>query len=110
MIECECNNPKSGFSLFQSSMVGIDEERGRYGEVSILKCARCGSLWLHYLVEYEGFTGSGRWYRAPLTEGMASRVTPRNAVEILRGIPWHFYGGSYFRTDGSRGTGIISVD
>lgn len=110
MTECECNNPKSGLAIFDSLRIGIDEERGRYGEVSLLRCARCGSLWLHYRVEYEGTTGSGRWYRGPVSELIAGRATPQNAVEIIRRLPWHFYGGSYFRTDGERGAGDIFVD
>ncbi len=41
--------------------VGVDETEGKFADVSVRRCDRCGRLWLCYFVEYEAFTASGRW-------------------------------------------------
>ena len=82
--------------------LGVDTGRGRFGDVAIERCIRCGRAWLRYHYEMEAFTGSGRWYRGLLTPEQAARATPANALEILAELPWHLYGGSYFGTDGRR--------
>jgi hypothetical protein len=108
--ECRCMTPPFDYRDFHSVPVGIDTTNGRCGEVSIETCKRCGAEWLHYLVEYEGFTGSGRWYRGLLAEEMRGSLTPERAVTLLEALPWHFYGGSFFHSTGRRGSGPILVD
>lgn len=95
---------------FESQNMGVDSTNGRFGEVSVETCKACGSRWLRYFVEHEHRSRSGRWYRAPATEEMLDALASTNAVELLRKAPWHFYGGSYFKSTGKRGTGPIIVD
>ena len=83
---------------------------GRYGEVTLLTCVHCGTKWLHYLVEYEAFTASGRWFRAPISEEAIATITPEQAVPFLEQQPWHFLGGSYFRSRGRRSSGAIRAE
>jgi len=45
-----------------------------------------------------------------ISPDLAATLTPERAVPILESLPWHFYGGSYFRSTGKRGTGPIFVD
>lgn len=95
--DCICMNPeKIRWNKFTSQRVGIDEQCGRFGEVSLEKCQMCQRIWLHYFVEYEHLSGSGRWYRGLISEEIAQTITPENAVEILNNLEWHLYGGSYF--------------
>lgn len=93
-----------------SELIGVDETNGRFGEVSVETCKTCGAKWLRYFVEYEAFTASGRWYRGLVSQETLSSLTPEGAVDALSGLPWHFYGGSYFETTGRKGVGAISVD
>jgi len=112
MIEPQfcCSNPPFYFDDFQIIPIGIDETNGRFGEVSIHICKSCQSKWLRYFVEYEAFSESGRWYRGLISDEVANTVTPENAVEILEGLDWYYRGGSYFKTDGQKGSGRVSVD
>lgn len=103
--ECSCMHPPFHYQNFHSNSIGTDITNGRYGEVTIKKCKKCGKLWLHYLVEYEAFTKSGRWYRGLISESKAKKISPESAVNYLEELDWHFYGGSYFDT-----TGRISND
>ncbi len=109
MTECKCMEPKNRGG-FDSVLIGIDETHGRFGEVSIQTCNRCGNKWLYYFVEYEAFSESGRWYRGLVTEDVARSVTPETAVTVLENLDWRISGGSYFRSTGRKGTGPIHVD
>jgi hypothetical protein len=95
---------------YDTVSLGIDGTKNRGGEVTVETCKACGSRWLRYFVEYEAFSQSGRWYRGLVTEEMLESLKPEQAAELLASLPWHFYGGSYFRTLGRRGSGPILVD
>lgn len=110
MSACHCMTPPFSFKDYDSQLLGVDETNGRFGEVSIETCKACGSRWLRYFVEYEAFSESGRWYRGQVTPEMVESLTPEQAPELLADLPWHFYGGSYFRTTGRKGYGSVSVD
>lgn len=107
---CRCELPPLDYRDFASTFVGVDETKGRFGEVTLERCRQCGRVWLRYEVEYEAFPQSGRWYRGLITEEQAEAVTPENAVEILQSLEGHLYGGPYFRHAGMRTTGSIFVD
>lgn len=107
---CTCMTPPFHHSEFESAEIGVDETKGRFGEVTIEKCKRCSRKWLRYFVEYEAFPKSGRWYRGLISHDIANTITPQSAVEILEGLDWYFYGGSYFETAGKKGSGPIFVD
>ena len=102
--------PPFHYTDFDSDPVGVDPTKGRFGEVSIETCRHCGAKWLRYFVEHEGFSESGRWYRGLVTDEQARSVTPEGALAVLEALPWHFYGGSYFRTTGRKGSGPVLLD
>src|SRR5690349_793813 len=104
--ECLALGPRS----FDEAFVGVDHTRGRFGDVNVRTCRACGRRWLHYHVEYEAFTASGRWYTALLPDGAEADLTPEAAIPLLERLPWHVYGGSYFRTAGRHGTGPFRAD
>jgi hypothetical protein len=95
---------------YDSTMIGVDETNGRFGEVSVETCKACGQMWLRYFVEYEFFSESGRWYRGPVTPEMVESLKPEQAPELLASLPWRFSGGSYFRSQGQKGTGPGILD
>src|SRR6187200_2159565 len=94
--ECRCSDPQGRFGGFDQIDIGVDKTHGRFGSVDLWRCKNCGRCWLHYFVEYEAFSRSGRWFRGLITEEQATRVTPENAAALLESLPWHFFGGSYF--------------
>jgi len=108
--QCRCMEPQCSFDAFDKTDIGVDETKGRFGSVDSYHCKHCGRYWLHYHVEYEAFSRSGRWYRGLITREQATSVTPENAVALLDSLPWHFYGGSYFDTPGKKGSGPVRVD
>ena len=110
MSTCRCYKPPFHCQDFVSAPVGIDKTNGRYGEVTVETCAHCGEKWLHYFVEYEAFTASGRWFRGPISNAALAAITPENSVPFLEKLPWHFKGGSYFGSGGQLSTGAVRAD
>jgi hypothetical protein len=93
-MPCHCSEPTFNYTDYASKHVGVDETNGRHGDVTIQQCRSCGALWLKYLLEWEWYAESGRWYRGQMTPEQAESLTPQNAAEMLGALPWHFYGGS----------------
>jgi hypothetical protein len=110
MSDCLCFRPPFDYRDYVSEPVGIDMTNQRFGEVSIQTCKRCGTKWLHYLVEYEAFTTSGRWFRGLISEEALAAITPSGAIPYLEQLPWYFMGGSYFHSRGRRSSGKIHAD
>jgi len=105
---CRCAAPKAGYDIWcDERNVGVDETSGRYGVVNVWRCAHCRQLWLHYRVEYEAFSRSGRWARCPISEELAATLEPEQAVAVLDAAPQHIYGGSYWDTTGMIGHGRL---
>jgi hypothetical protein len=107
--ECKCMTPPFHYLDYEKESIGVDETNGRFGEVTIDVCKLCGTRWLHYFAEFPSFSESGRWYRGCLKSEMLASLTPETALEIMNDLPWHFYGGSYFRTTGARSIGPGSI-
>ena len=87
--------------------VGCDLTEGRFADVTLLRCARCGRLWLRYAVEYEAFTASGRWAEAPIDDASAANIRPETAAKFLETVDWHIRGGSYWGHTAKRNGGPI---
>ena len=112
MSACRCMTPPFPGADFYSQFVGIDRTNGRFGKVSVETCRRCGAQWITYSVEDEAFSESGRWYRGLASPEMLMDLTPEGAVGTLESLPWHYCGGSFFRSTGRKrsGPGPILVD
>ncbi len=108
--DCRCLTPPFDYRDFDSAAVGVDETNGRFGEVSIETCRLCDRRWLRYVVEYEAFSRSGRWYRGLVTDAIARSVQPESAVKVLQSLAWRFAGGDYFDSTGFKSTGPVVVD
>ena len=110
MTVCRCMTPPFDFKDYDCELLGIDETNARFGQVSVQTCQACGRKWVHYFVEYEAFSNSGRWYRGPVTPEMQLSLRPESAVALLESLAWYFDGGSYFETTGRQGSGQVQVD
>ncbi len=102
--------PPFSYLNYETIELGIDETNGRFAEVSIQTCKHCGTKWLNYFVEIEGFSSSIKWFKAKIEASFLDEITPENAVENIEKADWHFYGGSYYGTGISIGYGKIHVD
>lgn len=107
MSDCRCRNPPFHYRDYVSRSLGIDTARGRGAEVTLETCVHCGTHWLKYLIEHEAFTASGRWFRAPVPEAELATLTADTALAFLERQPWHFYGGSFYRSTGARFPGPL---
>lgn len=107
---CICLTEPQTFDQYaEVKFVGIDATNGRFGEVNIKQCKACGQLWLHYFVEYEAVTSSGRYFMGLIAPERADTITAESAVEYLNQLEWHLYGGSYFLGQKGRHTGRVNV-
>lgn len=109
--QCSCLDEPRSFDQYEEvRRLGVDPTSGRYGEVGLLRCKRCGRYWLRYQVEYEAFTGSGRYFMGLITLEKAESLAPDEAFDYLNQLDWHLYGGSYFFGKKGRSTGKVDVD
>jgi len=88
--------------------VGVDQARGRFGDVVTWTCTHCDREWLRYSVEYEGHSRSGRWFLGVLQDGQTTDAA--GAVDVLAGLAWYLAGGSYFGGGVHRTQGAPAVD
>ena len=77
----------------------------RYAEITIERCTLCHSRWLHYLVEEEGISRSGRWFRGLISTD--TNVTAASAAQLLASLDWYWAGGSYFDGETHRRSGPL---
>jgi hypothetical protein len=108
MKECAClsEGPRRP-DVIDERYIGSDETAGRFADVILLRCLRCRRLWLRYAVEYEAFTGSGRWAATPIGDKAAETMTPEAAAEFLDRAEFYIYGGSRCGHAGRRGNGKL---
>jgi hypothetical protein len=93
--DCRCLAGWIDYRDFAEHVVGVDTQGGRFGDVSILTCRRCGRPWLHYHYEHEGFTASGRWWHGPISPEAITDLTADSALDVFATLPFYFTGGSY---------------
>lgn len=122
MTECSCFDPDTPARVLTPEerqrrerenpprFVRVGMTNYRYGDVTIHRCEHCGTLWLHYAVAWEGYTGSGRWFQGVIDEATAATIKPEEAVAYLESLPWYIAGGSYFRSTGFRTQGEVRAD
>ena len=95
--DCQCSSPDPGYQQFEEwRSIDRDMTNGRYADVWIDACVNCGQLWLHYQVEYEAFTCSGRWGRGMIDPVKAMTIRPEDATSFLAKLPSYIRGGSFF--------------
>jgi hypothetical protein len=104
---CPCAGGDWRAADFERAALGVDSAGGRFAEVALDRCRRCGRAWLHYFWELEAFSGSGRWYRGPLSDAQARAVTAETAAATLEALPWYLAGGSYFGGHVARRSGPL---
>ena len=73
---------------FAERVVGVDTQDGRFGEVSILTCRRCGRLRLHYHYEHEGFIASGRWRHGLISPEAAADLAAESTLDVFATLPF----------------------
>jgi hypothetical protein len=108
--DCDCERIHGLQHSGEKTDLGMDRRNGRFGEVTLHRCPVCGAPWLHYQVEYEAFSRSGRWFCGRLDEQGAASASAATAIATLAALPWYWAGGSYFEGEVSKGAGPVPVD
>ena len=90
----------------ESRYVGAD---ANYGEVTVRRCARCGRCWLHYLMEYEYLTASGRWFEGEIPAELAAQIKAYDAVSLFESMEWYYRAGSAFGGKMVRTAGPLKI-
>ena len=108
--DCICQKPPFSYLNYDTVELGIDETNGRFAEVNLQTCKHCGTQWLDYFVEIEGFSSHIKWFKAIIDEVQVEEITPENAIGYIERADWYFYGGSYYVSVVSIGSGKINVD
>jgi hypothetical protein len=107
---CACLHEPMPFDQYNPVRhIGIDKTNGRFGEVNLWQCKLCGRYWLHYLLEYEAFPASGRYFMGLIKLEIADALSPEKAIDYLDSLDWHLYGGSYFAGKG-KSTNKLNTD
>lgn len=105
-MPCDCAQADAPAATFTPwRRIGVDKTAGRFAEVEVLSCCKCGDLWLRYAVEYEGASRSGRWARGRVEADKATSLSPQGAPAHLESLPDYVFGGSYFGGTASEGSG-----
>lgn len=90
---CDCQSPINEVQFQGRHEIGMTD---RFWEVSVMKCCNCGAPWLRAFLEYEAFSRSGRYYRAPVQEADLAGLTPDAALGLIETAPFKIAGGSRF--------------
>ncbi|MBL8018659.1 MAG: hypothetical protein JNM27_03260 [Leptospirales bacterium] len=111
-ILCACFEPDARYTEFEKETVhiGTDPTRGRFGDTQVRTCASCARLWVHYQVEYEGYSASGRWFRTLIPADAVPLLNPFSSVAFIENSPWFFYGGSAYDSTGKVGYYAVGAD
>lgn len=109
ILKCKCHDLPPHYSDYTSSSLGIDKTEGRFADVTLEICKHCERKWINYLVEYEGTSRSGRYYRGLISDIALSKLTPETAVEHLEKLDWYIFGGSHFSSGGIYGRGKVET-
>ena len=109
-MQCLCLDPQCGVDAFHETDIGTDSASSRFSNGSFFDCRFCGSRWLYCAVADEMFSRPNRWYRGPISMTQSRTVTSEYAAEILAVLPWYFYCGSDFDTNGQVASGPVSIN
>ncbi|SRR5258708_3449734 len=107
--DCACLDEQCSKNAFEITALTTFRVEGMVNSLDVGHCGECGSAWIWYSIEDEGRAGWGKWFRGLLPAGAEDGLTVDQAFSILEDLPWHFYGGSYYRTSGERSAGPVYV-
>jgi hypothetical protein len=82
-INCKCKIPPLSYKNYIDCWIGVDKRNGRFADVEIKMCLHCKRKWVKYLVEFEAFSESGRWYSGIVDDSDLQYLTPENAIECI---------------------------
>ena len=104
---CICADEQCSMVACDISAIGYERTDSVVRHVDLCQCRLCGSSWLKFRLEDESSPGWNRWYRGFIDAEEATELDFATALEFLAGLPWHFYGGAYYRSTGERSSGPV---
>ena len=95
--------------LREIGTIGCDPTNGRCADIELTECLDCGRCWIRYRVQYESYSGSGRWFMGSISADKAMALKPEEVPDYLESLDWHYCGGSYYGGSG-KSSGKIHAD
>jgi hypothetical protein len=108
-FDCDCMEEHCRVGAFEVSEVWAGREQDLVIRIDLWRCMECRRHWLRYSQVDEQSPSYGKWYRGAIEAGEAAELTEEVAKNLLAAMPWHFYGGPYYRTSGEFANGPIPV-
>ena len=88
--QCTYFKPPFKYTALNSTVIGTNETKRRFAEVTYEECGRCDNLWLYYFYEIEAYEKSGRRYRGIIDREHLNKIYAENAIKYLKSLDWHF--------------------
>ena len=107
--DCDCMEEHCRVGAFEVSEVWAGREQDLAVRIDLWRCMECHRYWLRYSQMDEISPSYGKWYRGAIEAAEAVDLTEGDARGLLASVPWHFYGGPYYRTSGEFANGPIPV-
>ena len=104
---CACADEQCSLVACDISSIGNERSGSVLRHVDLCTCRMCGASWLKFRLEDESSPGWNRWYRGFIDAEDVTGLEFGTALEILASLPWHFYGGAYYRSPGERSSGPV---
>ena len=107
MQECKC--AQGDFHYRHMGQVKAIGRTASYSYISVARCTLCGTHWLEFAHEEEGFTGSGLWYKVPIPVEDIESITAENARARFETAESYWGGGSYFGGKVQQMSGTLTI-
>jgi len=108
-MDCDCMEEHCRVGAFEVSEVWSGRERDQSMRIDLWRCMECHRYWLRFSQVDESSPSYGKWYRGAIEPDQAVDLTEEDARALLSSLPWHFYGGPYYRTSGEFANGPIPL-
>jgi hypothetical protein len=106
-MDCDCMEEHCRVGAFEVSEVWSGRDQQLAMRIDLWRCMECHRYWLRYSQIDESNPTCGKWYRGAIEPSEATDLTEEGARALLVAMPWHFYGGPYYRTSGEFANGPI---
>lgn len=108
-MDCDCMEEHCRVGAFEVTEVWSGREQQIAMRIDLWRCMECHRYWLRYCQIDESNPTCGKWYRGAIEPEQAVELTEADARMLLADMPWHFYGGPYYRTSGEFANGPIPM-
>ncbi len=107
--DCDCMEEQCRIGTFELTEVWSERADGFNERVDLCRCLTCDRYWLRYSLVEESNPSFGYWFRGAMEPAEAIDLTGYRALALLGALPWHFFGGPYYRSSGEYANGPAPI-